>query len=466
MDLEWRAKTVAGINPSDIRSAPLENLENSPNCPSDGARTAPIRFRRGATVRALALASFALLCMAATVCQAQSREEVVCNAGDGSFESAFRTGVKVWVGASRNGELATRACNAELWWKGQVRVVATGAPRIDVDAFGADLGLGVPVAAVQVQKSDDGCCVSYQIYSLEQPPKLLRTLTGGSFFSAADTDLDGHVEIWTDDSAAFDGFENLDLRQTNAAPTIVLRFTKGQLLDVSAEFASDYDRIIAAARAGLDARRLGDFKNSDGRLAAADSSLREVKLRVLEIVWSYLYSGREQQAWQALAELWPPADAGRIRAAILQARGRGIRAQLDGGSTAATTGEVPSGRKGQAEIFDGIRAQINGVSTGFFPGPGRRPRSLEGASSVDASLQNLVLPEAIEMWSPPMTETEVLLDLVVDAAGKVHSAEPVDHLEAVHAGLLQATAEWKFIPAFKDGRAVACRVRVSASPKR
>jgi hypothetical protein len=46
-----------------------------------------------------------------------------------------------------------------------------------------------------------------------------------------------------------------------------------------------------------------------------------VKAKVLEIVWAYVYSGREQQAWRSLTEMWPVTDADRIPTAILNARG-------------------------------------------------------------------------------------------------------------------------------------------------
>ncbi len=261
----------------------------------------PSRFRS----RAVAVASLVLFCLTASVCQAQSHD-VVCSAGTGTFESAFRTGVKVSVIPARNGELATRVCKAELSWNKQKLVISAGAPRIDVDAFGADLGLGAPVAAIQVKESDADCCMSYQIYSLLKPPRLLRTITGADSFGAADADLDGRVEIWTDDSAAVDGFERFDVKQLDFAPPIVLRFTNGQLLDVSAEFQPYFDQQIANARVALTAQKLSDFKNSDGRLALpAPSSLEDlryrdyllgIKLKVLKIVWSHVHSVRHQEA--------------------------------------------------------------------------------------------------------------------------------------------------------------------------
>src|SRR5260370_35069874 len=89
----------------------------------------------------------------------------------------------------------------------------------------------------------------------------------------------------------------------------------------------------------INAERLRDFKLSDGRLGLSNflsaeqlermSRLRVVKIQALEIVWAYLYSGREQEAWHSLADLWPAGDVERIRSAILKARDRGIRAQVD-----------------------------------------------------------------------------------------------------------------------------------------
>jgi hypothetical protein len=428
------------------------------------APNTPIRFRRSA----MALASFLLFCLTANVCHAQNHE-AVCIAGGGAFESQFHTGVKVSVVAARNDGLATRACAAELSWNKQKLVIAASAPRIDVDAFGADLGAGVPVVAVQVQKSAADCCMSYQIYSLEKPPRLLRTITGADAFDAADTDLDGRVEIWTDDSAAVDGFERFDVRGLDFAPPIVLRFANGQLLDASAEFQPYYDQEIAKLRAGLDVQQLSDFKGSDGRLLATPTTLEElrqsdylqdVKRKVLEIVWSYVYSGREEEAWHSLADMWPADDVDRIRAAILQARAHGIRSQVDGVSAA-----VPTGRKEHVEIFDGIRPPSS-VVPALAP-TGRRgiARIFDGLGGTNNS--DLVLPQPIQLWSPLKMDAsdEVVMDLVIDCAGKVRSAETVDHTKGLDADLRAATAEWKFIPAFKDGRPVASRVRMSVSPK-
>jgi hypothetical protein len=406
------------------------------------------------------LALFLLFCMTASVCHAQSRD-VVCREGVGYFEAEFPTGVKVHVGASRLGELEARVCEAALSWSDQNLVVAAAASDLDIDAFGVDLGLGVPVVAVQVKKSKAECCMEYRIYSLREPPVLLHRITGGRYFSAADTDLDGRVEIWTDDAASVDGFENLHLSDLDFAPPIVLRFGRDRLLDASSEFKPYFDQKIADERAKLNPQDLGDFKSSDGKLVIAPAvpvdrllHLRSVKIKVLEIVWSYLYSGREQEAWRSLAEMWPAADLDRIRAALLNARAHGIRSRLDGVSTA-----VPRGHETHAKIFDGTITAV--------PLTGVTPKDVKPKPEI-------ISPRAILMERPPpvtaaeeeLAQSESLLKLVIDSAGKVRSVEMMGSVQRVDEGLIKSTSNWKFIPAYSAGEPVASQIFLGVSLRR
>src|SRR5258708_34785328 len=171
-------------------------------------------------------------------------------------------------------------------------------------------------------------------------------MTGEDFFSGSEPDLDGGVEIWSDDAGAIAGFETFVLGEFDAPPTIVLRFEQGRLLDVSSEFQTYFDDEIANIREKIDPQDLLEFKSSNGALTPPTAlsaeqlhRLRRVKARVLEIVWSYLYSGREQEAWSSLAEMWPAADVERIRTAVLDARTHGIRAQVDGVSSGGAGGK-------------------------------------------------------------------------------------------------------------------------------
>ncbi len=405
------------------------------------------------------LALFFLSCLAASACHAQSHD-VLCREGVGEFQTEFLTGVRVRVAAGRNGDLAARVCDASLSWADQTLVLTSANSEVDLDAFGVDLGLGAPVVAIQVRKSKTDCCMSYEVYSLKTPPVLLRRISGGEFFSASDTDLDGRVEIWTDDAASVAGFENLRLSDLDFAPPIVLRFTRGKLQDVGAEFRPYFDQQIAVERAKLDPQDLADFKTSDGKLAPGSlppvrlSHLRSAKMKILEIVWSYLYSNREQAAWTSLADMWPAADIDRIRAAILNARAHGIRSQIDGVLTATRAGHA-----GLAKIFDGT---IVLTSTPEMAPKGTKPPT------------PITPPRAILMERmPPMTpaeqelaQKESTLKLVIDSAGKVRSVEVMGNTDKVDELLLKSTSDWKFIPAFNADQPVASQILLGVSLRR
>src|SRR5260221_5409124 len=437
-------------------SAWSKHPENSSTPPPDRVQTSPVRFRCSAP----ALALFLFSCVTPRVSHAQSHD-VICLDGEGDFASEFRTGVKVRVGAARNGGLATRVCEAALSWNNENLVVAAEASQVDVDAFGVDLGAGVPVVAFQVKKSKAECCMVYKIYSLREPPALLRSISGGEFFSAADTDLDGRVEIWTDDAASVTSFDNLLLRNLDFAPPVILRFSRGRLLDASSEFLPYFDNKIAEVWAKLNPQDLGDFKSSDGKLSSASAipavllvHLRSVKVKVLEIVWSYLYSGREQEAWRSLADMWPAADVDRIRAALVSARARGIRSQVDGVSTA-----VPRGHEAHAKIFDG--------TTTVVPLTGVTPKDVKAKAEITP-------PRAILMERPPpvtaveveLAQSESLLKREIDSAGKDRPAEERGDLQGMNGGLKKANTIGKLIPAFNAGEPVASQIFLGVSLRR
>jgi len=403
------------------------------------------------------LSLFLFSCLAANACHAQHRD-VLCREGAGDFDAEFLTGVKVHVGAGRNQELAARVCDATLSWSDQTLVLTSAVAELDIDAFGVDLGLGAPIIALQEKKSKTECCMTYEIYSLKQPPLLLRRITGGEFFSAADTDLDGRVEIWTDDAAAVEGFENFHLSDLDFSPPIVLRFAHSRLLDVSSEFRPYFDQKIADERAKLNLQDIDDFKSSDGKLEPSAvlspinrSRLRSTKMKILEIVWSYLYCGREKDAWHSLQEMWPASDIDRIRTAILVARSRGIRSQVDGTLTV-----THPGRQAYAKIFDG--------TTAVSATPGLIPKGAMVSTPITP-------PRAILMErEPPVTardrelaQTESTLKLVIDSAGKVRSVEVLGNADRVDEQLVRSTTGWKFIPAFNVDQPVASQILLGVS---
>jgi hypothetical protein len=394
----------------------------------------------------------ALLSVISSFCSSQTHN-VVCRDGYGKFEGKFATGVTVSVGAAKNGQLAKRVCEARLGWGKEDLLVEPEAPQVDIDLLGADLGLGTPVVAFEMKESNADWSMKYQIYSLQKPPRLLRTIAGGDFFSAADTDLDGRIEIWTGDAQAVNGFENLSLGEFDFAPTVVMRFEDHRLMDVSSEFRSHFDQQIAEVRAHLDSQELSDFKNSDGKLPTMSPlpveqlhRLRIAKIKVLEIVWAYLYSGREQDAWHALAEMWPAADLDRIHASIVSARARGVLGQVDGVSPGASHFRL----KKSAYIYETVGNAEEGSSD-------KSAVSLTADTKPQPILLRRPLPPGFQEAVPKAEES---VDLVIDVAGKVRSAKAVGGADA---DLTSAAAEWKFIPAFRDGRAVASRLRLAVT---
>lgn len=405
------------------------------------------------------------------IVRSSQAQDVVCSGGFGSFRSTFATGVTVSVGAMRNLEFAGRACEAKLNWDKQDLLVEPKAWQVDVDAMGIDLGLGSPVVAFQIKSTDVDRLAKYEIYSLKKPPRPLRTITGGNSYSAADTDLDGRIEIWTSDAGAVDGFEDIPFHALDFAPTVVLRFEQKRLIDVSSEFRSEFDRPIARVRAQLDTQQLSEFKRSDGALSTKSfmpmdqlHRLITTKTKVLEIVWCYLYSDREQEAWKALADMWPGADFDRIRAAILNARAHGVRSQVDGVSHRLAP---PQFMKKHAVIFDRMSdadpAQGNPLSWDYSPGMSGPAKDAHTFEADTYPVQILLRRPPPSDASPADLGTEVLVNLVIDAAGKVRSAKAEGKPEK---SLMDATADWKFIPAFKDGRPVASRLQLGVTPAR
>lgn len=399
-------------------------------------------------------------------------QQVVCSGGFGSFHAESTTGLTVSVGAARNGEFAARACQARLSWDKQDLLVEPNAWKVDVDAMGVDLGVGSLVVALQVKTTKVDPLMKYEIYSLQTPPQLLREVTGGDFYSAADTDLDGRIEIWANDAGAVNGFENLPLNALDFAPTVVLRFEQQRLIDVSSEFQSHFDRQIAMVRAQLDAQQLSEFKHSDGKLSPVlPLSLDELrrartaKIKVLEIVWGYLYSGREQDAWNALADMWPVADFDRIRTSMLNARAHGIRSEVDGVSHKLSPSHF---KKKHAMIYDRV-SDLAPTDQDPRPMVVELPIGLGGPSKHKHTFEADTFPVPILLRRPRPPETsnanvlgtEVAVNLVIDAAGKVRSAKTE---RKVDRALIDATADWKFIPAFKDGQPVASRVRLGVIP--
>jgi len=418
------------------------------------------------------LLSAACICVTQIPCHSQSGG-ILCTGGSGQFSSTTMSKLTVIIGSQKDRGFSTRACEASLVWNKKNLTVVSDAWQVDLDGMNVDFGLGTPVVAFQFKKSDADSEMTYQVYSLHTPPVLLRTITGGEFFRAADTDMDGRIEIWAGDAKAASGFENLPLANIDFPPTVVMRFEDRRLIDVSSEFQPFYDRQIAELRSQFDPAQLSDFKASNGKLDTLPPwqveklrGLLAAKTKVLEIVWAYLYSGREQQAWQALTDMWPAADLDRIRASIVKACAGGITTQVDG---VARPG-VPQRKLDRVHVYD-LTLANNTIDPAANKMAGL---SHPAEPQTDSSrVGDIALPQPISISTPRPSDVEhvipksgLLLDLVIDGAGKVSSAKLLNEEDRGPIGdsLIAATGHWKFIPAMKNGRAVASHVRLAVSP--
>jgi hypothetical protein len=186
---------------------------------------------------------------------------------------------------------------------------------------------------------------------------------------------------------------------------------------------------------------LTDFRKSDGKLSndklATKDQLPTTKIKVLEIVWCYLYSGHEQDAWKALAEMWPPADLDRIRTSIVNAQARGLRRQVDGVSHKA-----PPLRPRHSEILEPMDTPARNQSLDL--------RAKYADSEPQQVLLKIPPPHNPEDWAE-----ERKMQLVIDEAGKVRSARMREEPDQ---DWIDASAGWKYIPAFKDGHPAAFRL--------
>jgi hypothetical protein len=425
----------------------------------------PRSFIAGAAFQAALLCGLSVMCAAQTRFNTNPTQFLVCDKGIGSFEGklpnfSVPSGVTVSVRATKKGDFATHGCDAKLTWSHGETILGSNLAQADIDVMGADLGFGVPVVAFQIKVTDADPTIRYEIYSLSKPPKLLHTITGQDYFSAADTRLDGTVEIWTTDSAPINGFDGLPLRAFDMPPTTVLRFEDGKLIDVSSEFRSHFNRQIDTLRSHLSNRQLSNFLASDGRLSGEHLSSQDeptgllaTKIKVLEIVWAYLYSGREQQAWEALDKMWPASDIDRVRTAMTTAMKHGLRNQVDGVSQLTE----PPGHAGSSRLY------ANTASFGYYGMP-----AWERAEVADSGPQQILLrlpsPSNPEDW-----DEEKNVELVIDEAGKVRSARMANGMvKDISAGVgdepnkewIDLAVGWKYIPAFKDGHPKAFRSKL------
>jgi len=161
------------------------------------------------------------------------------------------------------------------------------------------------------------CCYTYTIADLGDAPLVLSPVHNQTPFLVFKDPARKQFRILTSDGA-FDYFDGL-CHACAPFPRVVLQATASGLHDVSSQFVDQYDSDIALARARIGEGEIGKFEMSD---------FADAKPVVLEIVYSYLYSGRDAEAWQTLDKMWPAADRQRIKTLIIRTRSTGLLSKL------------------------------------------------------------------------------------------------------------------------------------------
>jgi hypothetical protein len=189
---------------------------------------------------------------------------------------------------------------------------------------GSDInGDGKPELIVQGYSGGAHCCFTYRIVSLSSGLPLVREIHDQVPVLFVRRD-DGSTEIHAGDGV-FDYF--LLPHSDSVIPQIFLRLDGDKFVDVSREHVADYDKQIEKAHNELTGDDLDKLRKSTYNQNMLIDQLPTVK-RVLTIVLNYLYSGRDDRAWQALGGMWPPADVERVRKLILERRSRGMLSQV------------------------------------------------------------------------------------------------------------------------------------------
>src|SRR4029077_15840419 len=183
-------------------------------------------------------------------------------------------------------------------------------------------GDGKPDLIVQGYSGAAHCCYTYLVINLTEGMPVVREIRNQVpvIFKSRD---DGRVELNTGEGV-FDYF--LVPHANSVIPKLFMRLDGDQLVDLSSEHTADYDHEIEKARSELTPEESDKLKKSTYSQGMLFDQLPTVQ-KVLTIVLNYLYSGRQDQAWQALDEMWPPADKERVEKLILERRSRGLLSQ-------------------------------------------------------------------------------------------------------------------------------------------
>ncbi|SRR5712691_4514869 len=182
-------------------------------------------------------------------------------------------------------------------------------------------GDGIPDVVLEAFSGGTHCCWTYYFLSLGPRPGLLLKFDNNRDASFFWYKKPGQIYMEIQDGA-FDYFDEV-CHACSPFPLVYLRLDGSNLVDISREYAGNYDEIIRVSQKALTGGARRRLKALTEKPSDAEP-VRKARYNALMIVFAYLYSGREEQAHQALQELWPRFDQERIWNLIIQTRHNGI----------------------------------------------------------------------------------------------------------------------------------------------
>ena len=183
-----------------------------------------------------------------------------------------------------------------------------------------------PYVVFEAYEGGAHCCWRYWFVSLGTHPGRFIELYNERP-ATFERDKTGRTLVRTLDGA-FDYFDEL-CHACTPFPTVILEVRGRRLIDVSSQFVSEFDGDIAKARHEFEWEEDGEeFAALQHFKPVLGSKYDEARAAALTVILAYLYSGREQQAWKALDEMWPASDRARIKKLILKTRAEGVLSQI------------------------------------------------------------------------------------------------------------------------------------------
>ncbi len=240
-----------------------------------------------------------------------------CDLGKGSSQTMRLQGVTVRL---IRGEGKCHVEVADLEGKLLFEHVAT---RIQVSSGLTSGEGGSGFFAIQADSSP------YQLFFLRlgPHPRLIATIKNGYGFWIENGCRDGRWRIWTADDAFQGDPELADVYHHDLfVPEVALSVHGNALVNETPACKSRFDHRIAAIQSQVTPQELDAFRNH--RIEDPFRS-GQVKGYVLGIVFSDLYSGREEMAKSELHRMWPAEDEQRLWKWMLQKRSEGILSRLN-----------------------------------------------------------------------------------------------------------------------------------------